>query len=86
MLAVFAEFGCSLLLLARLGTRLATIPLLITMLVAAFVAHADDPITEKDLHLLYLLVYGVLLLLGSGKVLLKGTSLHPTSPVPGFSG
>lgn len=67
VLAAFAEFGCSLLILIGLGTRLATIPLIITMLVAAFIAHADDPITEKDLILLYLLVYSVLLYLGSGK-------------------
>ncbi|MFD2998753.1 DoxX family protein [Pontibacter toksunensis] len=67
VLAAFAEFACSLLIFIGLGTRLATIPLIITMLVAAFIAHADDPITEKDLILLYLIVYSVLLLLGSGK-------------------
>jgi putative oxidoreductase len=85
-LAVFAEVGCSLLLLIGLGTRLATIPLIITMLVAGFIAHANDPITTKDLILLYLLIYSVLLLLGSGKysidnMLSKHNTLPTTSSV-----
>lgn len=80
VLAVFAEFGCSLLLLVGLGTRLAVIPLIITMLVAAFIVHADDPITGKDLQLLYLLVYGVLFLLGSGKYSLEYVLSKRTAP------
>ncbi|WP_266204992.1 DoxX family protein [Pontibacter kalidii] len=66
-LAVFAEVICSLLLLAGLATRLAAIPLIITMLVAAFVVHGADPFAQKELALLYLLPYVVLLLTGSGK-------------------
>ena len=42
-LAVFAEFFCSLGLIVGLATRLATIPLLTTMLMAIFVIHANDP-------------------------------------------
>ena len=85
VLAVFAEVGCSVLILVGLGTRLATIPLIITMLVAGFIAHADDPITKKDLILLYLLIYSVLLLLGSGKysidhMLSKRNTLQAASP------
>ena len=36
VLVIFAEVACSLLVMVGLKTRLATIPLLITMLVAAF--------------------------------------------------
>lgn len=66
-LAVFAEVICSTFVLVGLGTRLATIPLIITMLTAAFVAHADDPFGKKELPLLYLFIYITVLILGSGK-------------------
>lgn len=66
-LAVFAEFFCSVLLILGLGTRLASIPLIVTMAVAAFIAHGADPFGRKELALFYLAVYIVILLLGSGK-------------------
>ena len=66
-LAVFAEVFCSILLLAGFATRLAVIPLAITMLVAVFLIHAADPLSVKEPALHYLLVYIVLLLAGSGK-------------------
>lgn len=66
-LAVFAEFFCSILLILGLGTRLATIPLIVTMAVAGLIAHGADPFGRKELALFYLLVYVVILLLGSGK-------------------
>ncbi len=66
-LAVFAEVICSVLLLIGLGTRLATIPLIITMLVAAFIAHGDDPFSNKEKALLFVLVYFTILVLGAGK-------------------
>ncbi|MCY1720691.1 DoxX family protein [Prolixibacteraceae bacterium Z1-6] len=68
VLAVFAEFGCSLLLMLGLGTRLATIPLIVTMLVAAFISHGSDPFARKELALMYLVSYVVLLLNGAGKI------------------
>jgi len=66
-LVVFAEFFCSIFIAIGLGTRLASIPLIITMLVAAFIAHAADPFGQKEKALLYLLVYLTLLVVGSGK-------------------
>lgn len=66
-LAVFAEVFCSLFLLFGLGTRLAAIPLAITMLVAVFLIHAADPLSVKEPALQYLLVYSTLLFAGSGK-------------------
>src|SRR5690606_878784 len=67
ILAVFAEVLCSLLILFGFGTRLATIPLIITMLVAVFYFHASDPFAVQELGLHYLLAYIGLLILGSGK-------------------
>jgi putative oxidoreductase len=66
-LAVFAEVFCSVLLLFGFGTRLAAIPLAITMFVAIITVHAGDPISKSESALHYLLVYVVLLLAGSGK-------------------
>lgn len=66
-LAVFAEVVCSVFLLAGFATRLAAIPLIITMAVAALFIHAADSFGVKEPALLYLLVYLVLLLAGSGK-------------------
>ena len=66
-LAVFAEVICSLLLLFGLGTRLAVIPLIVTMLIAVFFIHGADPFAKQELGLHYLLVYLLLLFAGSGR-------------------
>ena len=67
VLAVFAEFFCSILIGIGLGTRLASIPLMVTMFVAAFISHGPDPFRQKEVALLYLLFYLALLVLGSRK-------------------
>lgn len=67
VLVVFAEFFCSILIGIGLGTRLAAIPLMITMLVAAFVSHGPDPFRQKEMALLYFLFYLLLLVTGSRK-------------------
>ena len=46
VLAVSAEFLSALLVMLGLATRLAAIPLIITMAVAAFVVHGNDPWTS----------------------------------------
>lgn len=67
VLAVFAEVLCSILIIVGLGTRLASIPLIVTMVIAVFYIHAADPFAVQEMGLHYLLAYVVLLLLGSGK-------------------
>src|SRR4051812_36085717 len=62
-LAVFAEVFCSLFILAGFATRLAVVPLIITMLIAVFSIHGADPFTEPALQ--YFLVYVILLFAGS---------------------
>ncbi|MEL6720192.1 MAG: DoxX family protein, partial [Bacteroidota bacterium] len=42
-LTVFAEVACAVLIIIGFLTRWATIPLIITMLVAAFIIHINDP-------------------------------------------
>jgi len=66
-LTVFAEVVCSILIGLGLGTRLASFPLIITMLVATFVMHGADPFAKKEFALLYLLIYLVVLVVGSRK-------------------
>lgn len=65
--AVFAEFICSVLIIIGLGTRLAAIPLAITMAVAALIVHADDGFGRQELPLLFLTGYILLFFTGSGK-------------------
>ena len=67
VLTVFAEAFCSFLLIIGLGTRLATIPLMITMLVAIFVIHWADPFGKKEFALLYLVPYITIFLMGAGR-------------------
>lgn len=66
-LAVFAEFFCSILIAIGLWTRLALIPLMITMFVAFGIIHLNDPMDKKEHALLFLLPYIALFLLGSGR-------------------
>ena len=66
-LVVFAEFFASLALIFGFLTRLATFPLIITMLMAAFVIHAGDPFKKMELALVYLIPYLTILLSGPGK-------------------
>lgn len=66
-LVVFAEFFCSILLILGFATRFAVIPLIVTMLVAAFITHEGDPFGSKELSLLYSVIYIALALTGAGK-------------------
>lgn len=66
-LAVFAEVLCSGLLLVGFATRLVTIPLIITMYFAVFVIHGSHGFEKQELGGLYLLIYVLLLVTGSGK-------------------
>ncbi|MFM7089720.1 MAG: DoxX family protein [Bacteroidota bacterium] len=65
-LAVFAEVFCSFLIVLGLFTRLATIPLIITMLVAWLMVHSGDPFGDQELPVFYLVSYIVIFLQGSG--------------------
>lgn len=67
LLTVFAEVFCSILLILGLTTRLAAIPSLITMLVAAFVVHANDGFGKMEMALLYGVMYLVIAIAGAGK-------------------
>lgn len=67
VLATFAELVCALLVIAGLKTRLAAVPLVINMLVAALVHHAPDPWGKKELPLLYAIAFLTLVFTGGGR-------------------
>ncbi len=72
-LVVFAEFFCAILLIFGLFTRLATIPLMITMLVAIFYAHANDPFGKKEMAVLYLISLITIAVIGPGSFSIDGS-------------
>ena len=67
ILAVFAEFVCSIFLILGLFSRIAVSFLLITMLVAAFLVHSSDPFSKREMSLLYLSIFSMILATGPGK-------------------
>lgn len=67
ILVIFSEIICSILIGIGFGTRLASIPLIITMLVAAFITHGADPFGKKETAILFLLFYITFLIVGSRK-------------------
>ncbi len=66
-LVIFAEFFCGILITVGLLTRLAVIPVFITMVVVYFIAHAKDVFIAKQLPFLYMLLAIVIFILGSGR-------------------
>lgn len=66
-LATFAEVLCSVLIIIGLMTRLSAIPLIITMMVAAFIAHAADPFGSRELPLIYGAIFIAIAATGAGK-------------------
>lgn len=66
-LVVGAEFFCAAAIVLGLATRLAAIPLMVTMSVAAFVIHAADPWMKQEFPLLFLAAFTTLLFTGPGR-------------------
>jgi putative oxidoreductase len=66
-LTIFAELFCSIAVLVGLFTRLALVPLAITMFVALIVGHDGDAFGKGEPATVYLVIYIVLLLTGPGR-------------------
>ncbi len=71
-LAIFAEFFCGLFIVIGLFTRLAAIPIIITMCVALFKVHHADFFGKGELPALYLAMYVALLFVGPGRISVDG--------------
>lgn len=76
ILVVFAEFFCSIFILIGLGSRLASIPLLFTVLVILLVAKGADPVFDHVNILAYIATYILLFFTGSGKYSLDYKLFH----------
>ena len=70
-MATFAEFFASGLIILGLFNRLSSFSLIITMGVAAFIAHAGDPFAKQEKALLFLVSFILLFLIGPGKYSLQ---------------
>ncbi len=80
-LAVFAEVFCAAFVMAGVFTRFAVVPLLVTMLTAAFIAHAGDPWAKQELPLLFAAAYATLLFAGAGRFSIDGLLSRKAEPV-----
>ena len=67
IMAAFAEFICAVLVLIGFKGRFASIFVMFTMLVAAFIVHGDDPWRRKEFPLLYFFIFLAIFLMGTGK-------------------
>ena len=67
VLAVIGEFVAPILIIVGFRTRIVALLPAITMFVAAFIVHGDDPFGKQEKALLYLLGYVVVMLCGPGK-------------------
>ncbi len=67
VMLIGAEFIAALFIVLGLLTRLSAVPLIVAMSVAAFVAHASDPLQVKELSLIYLTIFASLMITGAGK-------------------
>ena len=75
VMIICAEVGCSILLIVGAFTRLATIPLIFSMLVVILIVHGNDPFQVKELPLLYLGIYIFLFFTGAGRISLDSILL-----------
>lgn len=67
VLAVFAEFVCSIFIILGLFTRFAVFFLVIAMAVAGLFVHSEDLFEQREKSLLYLSIYLMLFAYGPGR-------------------
>jgi putative oxidoreductase len=67
-LAIFAEVFCALLVCVGLATRVACIPLIVTFTIITFLVLATTPVGQRELAMMYLVVFGVIGLVGPGNL------------------
>lgn len=65
-LAIFAEVLCTLAFITGFLYRISMLPMIITMIMAVFVAHANDPFAVKEVALLYLVIFIIMYITGPG--------------------
>jgi putative oxidoreductase len=67
ILVLIAEVACSLLVMLGLITRLAVIPIIMFLMVAVFIQHANDPWSKKEFALIFAVPFVALFFTGPGR-------------------
>lgn len=67
LLVIFAEFICPIFIILGYKTRYFCLPIIITMLVAALVVHGNDPFSSQEKAWLFVLIFGTIAVVGSGR-------------------
>lgn len=67
ILTLIGEVIAPIFLIIGFKTKWAAIPAFITMFVAGFIVHGDDPFSRKEKALLYALIFLVIFFTGAGK-------------------
>lgn len=67
ILTLIGEVIAPIFIIIGFKTKIASVPAIITMFVAAFIIHLSDPIGKKEKAILYLMCFVVLFLTGAGK-------------------
>src|SRR5690606_10359834 len=78
-LIVLAEIVFALLVVLGVWTRLSTIPLIIGMAVAVFVAHGDDILGKGETGLIYMTAFIAIFLIGGGRFSLDRIAIGRTT-------
>ena len=71
-LVIFAEFFCTLLVMLGLFTRLACVPIVISLGIAVFKAHNMDVFGQGQAATLFLVAFAAILIIGPGKASVDG--------------
>lgn len=66
ILAIIVEVFCPLFVILGIATRINSILIVILMVVAAFIVHANDPWDTKELAIMYIIPFLALAFTGSG--------------------
>lgn len=75
-LAALSEFIGGIFLVIGLGTRLSALGIFITMIIAAFVVHANDAWNKMEFALCYAISALVLIIVGAGALSIDGLLLQ----------
>ena len=66
-ITTIGEVICPILVIIGYKTRWAALPIVIIMAVAAFIVHGPDPFGRKEMALIYVDIFVVIILLGPGR-------------------
>lgn len=76
VLILLAEVLCAALVVLGLWTRIASIPPIIGMAVAAFMANGGEPFAKQELGFIYMMMFIVIFFIGSGRFSLDRLSFR----------